>query len=251
MDNPERGQVAAIIVAGGEGKRMGEPRPKQFIELGGRPLLTMTLLAFEKARAVDTIFVVVPRGYEEYCWEKAIRPYGLKRVTGVVPGGGLRQESVRFGLEAAKGKCKIVVVHDGVRPFVSPDLIDRAVEAARVHRAVITALPAIDTLKAVDPSGMVKATLDREKVWMVQTPQVFYYKDLVQAHQEAVDQGWTGASDDSLLLERLGIPVKVLKGSVRNFKITTQEDLEIARAMLEAFHKYYKSNDPRARKDPK
>ncbi len=214
---------------------MEAPIPKQFLELGGRPILTITLLAFEKARSVDSVFVVVPPGQEEYCWNKIIRPFEIRKVREVVPGGRLRQDSVRSGLGAVERECGIVVVHDGARPFVSPELIDGAVEAARSHRAVITALPAVDTLKEVDSSGVVKITLNREKIWIVQTPQVFCYKDLLQAHQQALEQGWPEVSDDSALLEKLGIPVKVIMGSARNIKITTPDDLKIARAMLGVF----------------
>ncbi len=225
-------EVGAIVVAAGSGTRMGGARPKQYLDLGGRPVLSRTLEAFEKSILVQAVVVVIPPGDVAYCWQEAIRPYGLSKVRQVVEGGKRRQDSVRSGLKALGSEYPIVVVHDGARPLVSPDLIDASVEAMRDARAVITAVPSRDTLKEVDHSGFVKSTLERERIWMVQTPQVFRFEDLMAAHQRAVEKGFTEAPDDSVLVERLGIEVKVIQGSSLNIKITTPEDLDLAGAIL-------------------
>ena len=157
---------------------------------------------------------------------------GSLRSRKIVPGGKRRQDSVRLGLEATEGKYDLVLIHDGVRPLIEKGLIERVIEEAMVNRAVITALRAKETVKEVNNIRQVVKTFDRERVWMVQTPQAFRYQDILKAHQKALEEEWEEATDDALLIERSGITVKVVEGSEKNIKVTTPHDLELARFLL-------------------
>ena len=228
-------KTVAIIPAAGAGLRMREERAKQFLDLNGRPLLGVTLERFQVCRAVDSIILVVPSQEEEYCKKEIVDQYELTKVKKVVAGGDRRQDSVRLGLEASEGDYGLVLIHDGVRPFVDSSLIERVVAIAHRDRAVITALPAKETVKKVDRNSMVIKTYDRQQMWLVQTPQVFRYEDIMAAHQKAFSEGWEDMTDDALLMEKMGIPVKVIQGSEYNIKITTPHDLELARFLLKKY----------------
>ena len=166
----------------------------------------------------------------------AVEKFGIDKVSKVVPGGKLRQDSVRMGLETLNGQHDLVLIHDGVRPMVEPDLVEAVIQTALKHRAAISALPAKETVKAVDNHRQVAATYDRTKVWMVQTPQAFHYKDILKAHREALKNGLTKATDDAFLVEKLGIPIRVVLGSERNIKVTTPHDLALAQFLLRLEH---------------
>ncbi len=230
---PGSGTAAAVIPAAGAGIRMGADRPKQFLYLGGKSILAVTLGAFERCAAIRTVVLVVPAGELEHCEREVVRGQGLTKVRHIVPGGARRQDSVRRGLEACPPDCDIVVVHDGVRPLVRPGLIEHIVAEAREHGAAIAALPARETVKEVLGGGWVGRTLDRRKLWMIQTPQAFRLSVLLEVHKRAAEQGWEEMSDDALMLERSGIPVRVVEGAEDNIKVTTQNDLEVARFLLE------------------
>ena len=225
-------KIAAIIPAAGSGLRMGGERAKQFLELEGRPLLAVTLQPFQNCKAINTIILVVPSADVVYCEKNIIERFRMHKVKKVVPGGVRRQDSVRLGIEATGGKYGLVLIHDGVRPLVDVELIERIIKEAKNHRAVITAMPAKETVKQIDPSQQVVKTFERGRVWLVQTPQVFHYKDISVAHKKAINEGWKEATDDSLLIERLGIPVKAIQGSERNIKVTTGHDLALVRFLL-------------------
>jgi len=224
--------TVAVIPAAGLGIRMGSEQAKQFLDLDGRLLLAVTLEPFQNCRAVDAIILVVPSDDVDYCRKEIVAAFEFDKVKKVVPGGERRQDSVRSGIEATNGKYALVLIHDGVRPVIDKDLIERVIEKAKTHRAVITALPAKETVKEVTDQGEVVKTYDRKSVWLVQTPQVFRYEDISAAHKKALVEGWEGATDDSLLVERLGIPVNVIEGSEKNIKVTTPFDLELARFLL-------------------
>lgn len=221
-------RVTAVIPAAGAGIRMGTSRPKQFLELQGMPIVARTLGVFESCAAVGDVVLVVPEPEIENCKKGILEKFGFSKVSKVVAGGKRRQDSVRLGLEACAEGCDIVVVHDGVRPLVRADLIERAVMGALRHGAVIAALPAKETIKEVDRLGMVRKTLDRSLLWLVQTPQAFRVRDLVEAHRIAVREEWEEMTDDSLLVERMGWEVAVIEGDEENIKVTTPHDLEIA-----------------------
>ena len=233
-ENPDNTllNTVAIIPAAGAGLRMKGDRAKQFLDLNGKPLLGVTLERFQECQTVDSIILVVPSHEEEYCQKEIIDRYDLTKVAKIVAGGERRQDSVRMGLEASGGDYGLVLIHDGVRPFVESSLIDRIVTIARKDGAVITALPAKETVKKVDRDCMVIKTYDRQQIWLIQTPQVFRYADIMTAHQMALSEGWEDVTDDAALIEKIGIPVKVIQGSEYNIKVTTTHDLELARFLL-------------------
>jgi 2-C-methyl-D-erythritol 4-phosphate cytidylyltransferase len=223
--------VVALIPSAGRGKRMGAEKPKAFLCLGSLPILVRTLRIFEICPLVSEIVPVVPPGEGVQEAEEMIRRSGLKKVLQVLPGGEERQESVWRGLTAIRGRADWVIIHDGARPFVSPDLIERTLSEARRSNAAVAALPAHETLKEISQGREVMRTLDRRQVWMIQTPQVFEFHLILNAHEQARKDGFLG-TDDASLVERLGIPVRVVEGSRFNFKITTPEDIILGEALL-------------------
>jgi 2-C-methyl-D-erythritol 4-phosphate cytidylyltransferase len=229
-------KTIAIIVAGGQGKRIEgiHPEgklPKQFLMLKDKPILAHTVDKFEECELIDEIILVAPEDYLEYCSQKVVDKYGFKKVRKVVSGGKERQDSVQLGLKACPESTSIVVVHDGVRPLISPDKISESIRICREKRAVVLAVPVKDTVKRVE-HGNIITTLDREKLWLTQTPQTFEYKLILDAYEKAKESKFTG-TDDSALVERLGFEVTILEGDYRNIKITTMEDLQVAEKLLE------------------
>jgi len=226
----------AIVPAAGAGVRMGGDRAKQYLHLEDRPILAVTLEALQECVMLDAIVLVVPAKDVNYCQKEIVLKFGIFKVENVVPGGKLRQDSVRMGLESLKGRYDLVLIHDGVRPMVEPDLVEAVIRTALKHRAAIAALPAKETVKSVNNHRQVTGTYDRTKVWMVQTPQAFYYEDILKAHREALANGLTEATDDAFLVEKLGIPVRVVQGSEKNIKVTTPHDLALAQFLLRLEH---------------
>lgn len=220
-----------MIPAAGGGRRLGGRLEKQFLLLGGMPLLGHTLKAFQASPLVQGIMVVVPKSRVELVWEGIVRPYGISKVLDVVVGGAHRQDSVRLGLEALGQGWDLVMVHDGARPLVSQELIARCVKETLVHGATLAGVPATDTIKEVNSEGFVERTHPREKLWMVQTPQTFRYDWLMMAHERAFREGFLG-TDDASLVERLGFRVRVVTGSYENIKVTTRSDLRLAEEIL-------------------
>jgi 2-C-methyl-D-erythritol 4-phosphate cytidylyltransferase len=231
-------KTVAIIVAGGVGKRIvGDPAkndegnlPKQFLPLGDKPILAHTIDKFERCELIDEIIPVVPQDYQGYCSQVIVDKFSFKKVKKIVCGGEERQDSVYLGLEACPKNTSIVVIHDGVRPLVSTEKISESIKLCQQKKAVILAIPPKETIKRVE-EGAVVTTLDRKKLWLVQTPQVFEYQLVWDAYQKARADGFKG-TDDSVLVERLGHEVIILKGEYENIKITTNEDLEIAESFL-------------------
>ncbi len=228
--------IVALIPAAGQGRRMGLEKPKAFLPLGSIPILAHTLQKFEACPQVDEILPLVSPG-EGVTWtEEIVRQLRLKKVLQILPGGAERQETVYGGLKAIQGKAEWVIIHDGVRPFVSPELIGRTLLETRRWKAVVVALPANETIKEGSPEREVLRTVDRRYLWMVQTPQSFQYPLIFRAHEEARKEGFLG-TDDSSLVERLGIPVRIIEGSRFNLKITSSEDLILAEALLKHLEK--------------
>jgi 2-C-methyl-D-erythritol 4-phosphate cytidylyltransferase len=212
---------------------MGTERPKAFISLGTLPILAHTLQKFEICPQVDEVIPLVPPG-EGVAWTREIvSQCGLQKVSQIMPGGAERQESVFIGLKAIREKTGAVIIHDGARPFVTLDLIQRSLSEARRFQAVAVALPASETVKEVDGENIVLRTVDRRQLWLMQTPQSFDYNLILRAHDEARRDGFVG-TDDASLVERLGVPVKIIEGARLNFKITTPEDLVLAEAILKS-----------------
>lgn len=231
--NPSK--VAAIVPAAGCGIRMGLPSPKQFYELEGVPILVYTLRIFQKVDAIGNIIAVVPA---ESCSrvEDLVRQHKLNKVTGIVAGGRERQDSVLAGLEALPAGVELVLVHDGVRPFVPVAVIENCLREAEKSGAAMTAIPVKDTLKSVSDSKVIDRTISRAGVWQAQTPQAATKKLLEEAYRLAAEKKDFSATDEAGLLELMGHPVKVVEGSERNIKITSPEDLILARAILMENH---------------
>lgn len=227
----ETENVSAIIVAAGQGRRMEGDRRKQYLSLAGLPILTRTLMVFHRCDAVDEIILVVPEDDIDFCRETILKPEGLRRNITLSPGGERRQDSVFNGLKEVNPSCRIVVIHDGVRPFVQNDQIIACIDGARQFGACILGVPAYETLKQVDPSDHIIRTLKRDDVWLAQTPQAFGHDLIRKAHDRARIENYT-ATDDASLVEKLGATVKIVQGSRRNIKITVKEDLEMARWVL-------------------
>lgn len=232
-------QVGVIVVAAGKGLRMGGQMPKQHLPLAGKPVLVHTLEAFERMEQIHSVVLVVGPGDEARC-SAYTGQYGLRKVHAVVTGGEERQASVYQGLLALDPEVEWVLVHDGVRPFVTPDETEACLEAARAYGAAVVAVPVKDTVKIVEPDGKIASTPDRSTVWAIQTPQAFRVRDLLAAHEVAMQEGFTG-TDDAMVVERTGQPVYVVRGGYHNLKITTPEDLEWAEYRLNAMERSKKA----------
>ncbi len=221
--------VCAVVPAGGSGTRMGGKVPKQFLNLNGNPILYYTLKTMQDCGIISELILVVPeKEYDAACADWLGNP---KIVTKVVIGGEKRQDSVYNGFAEVSPQTEIVLVHDGVRPFLSSRMIRESVDAAQKFGAAITAIPVNDTIKRVDSSGMVSQTIDREGLWRVQTPQAFQYAILKEAFTKANSENFYG-TDEGTLIEHLGKPVKIVEGSEQNIKITRPEDLEMSETFI-------------------
>jgi 2-C-methyl-D-erythritol 4-phosphate cytidylyltransferase len=228
--------AAAIIVAAGKGRRMAGRVPKQYLSLRGCPVVGRTLKVFDACPQVDALILVVPQSDFEYCRSTVFDRLDLRKSVLLAAGGAQRQDSVYNGLlraaEVLESTQGLVAIHDGVRPLVAVEQVSACIRRAREHGGCILGLPALDTPKQVDGHGKITATLNREMVWMAQTPQVFRHDLILSAHSDARACGFA-ATDDAQLMERMGFPVAIISGSRRNIKITTAEDLAMAEAWLE------------------
>jgi len=225
-------KATAIIVAAGEGLRIGGKISKPYLPLCGRAMVLRTLDRFFAARSIEQVVLVVAAGELPRCEGMLTKDSGLGRRPWVLQRGGVtRQQSVKAGLERLGDDADIVVIHDGARPFVSPGLIDRCVESANQTGAAVVGLPARDTIKFVSDDHRVLSTPDRKALWEIQTPQAFRRELIVEAHEWATRAGFT-ATDDAMLVEQTGKPVWVIDGEKTNLKITMPEDLWLAEAMV-------------------
>ena len=221
----------AIVVAAGKGTRLGGHQPKQFLELCGAPIIIHTLRQFERCREINEIITVVP-ATETAAFLSLAKKFELSKLSRVVAGGATRAQSVRQGLNAIS-HADLVAVHDGVRPFVTPDEIARVIDAARRSGAAILTAPIGDTIKQVR-SDRVTATLPRAMMRRALTPQCFSYELLKRAYDQvaSLEEEGIEVTDDSFLVERLGVEVIAIEGSARNIKITQEADLVLAEAIL-------------------
>lgn len=217
----------AIIVAGGKGLRMGADLPKQFLPIGGRPVLMHTLEAFERAIPGITLVLVLPHDQQDF-WRDLCRQHAFTLPHIIVDGGRTRFHSVLNGLKSlTSGANSLVAVHDGVRPFVSVDVIRRCYEAAREHGAAIPVVPVVETVRQLNPPS--STTLDRSLLRLVQTPQVFRLDLLRRAYEQPYRDAFT---DDASVVEALGHPITLVEGNRENIKITTPFDLLVAEAIV-------------------
>jgi len=232
----------AIIVAAGSGQRMQSQMPKQFLELANRPILWHTLSAFLQCQDLDQIFVVVPELYKNKCENEIITPLirtcnviqsDHKKIT-CIAGGARRQDSVYIGLQAVESLSDIVVIHDGVRPFVTPSQITQIIDLAKKYKAVIFGIKPRDTVKMIDNNSCITQSIDRDRLLMAQTPQAFSFELIKRAHEFAINNEFS-ATDDAMLIEQIGAKVFVASGHPLNIKITTPEDLILSKNILTAW----------------
>lgn len=224
-------KVTVLIPAAGTGKRMGKATAKQFLTLGDKPILAHTLLAFQRASEIDEIIPILSEEDLETCLGEIIEGYHITKVKTLVVGGKERQDSVMNGLHKLAKDAAIVLVHDGVRPFVTPEMIKETVDYAKKGECVAVGVPIKDTIKEVNDRGMVRHTLERSRLWAIQTPQAFPVRALKRAYEEASEQRVYG-TDDATIVEKTGGSVRVIMGSYENIKITTPEDLLLAEEIL-------------------
>lgn len=226
MKAPAKLRVAALIVAAGRGSRVGGAVPKQYRLLGGQSVLARTLALFEQHPAIDSIVTVIGAGDEDLF---AACSAGISKQAGSVPGGSTRQASCLAGLKALIGdRPDIVLLHDAARPFASPALIDRAIEAARAHGAAVPGLAVTDTIKQIDMDGRVKATPERSLLRAVQTPQAFGFDLILSSHLAAAEAGIETLTDDGAVAEWAGHPLHIFEGEATNMKLTTESDFQRA-----------------------
>jgi len=228
--------VHAIIVAAGMGKRMSGSVRKQYIALDGIPILGHTLNIFDRCAMVKRIIVVVPEADLDFCRQEILRPARPQKDVNLIPGGAQRQDSVYNALKTIDPGQGVVIIHDGVRPFVRQEQLVACIEGAAELGACILGIPAFDTVKKVNPKHEIIQTLQREALWLAQTPQVFEINLIKKAHEMAKQEEFKG-TDDAALVERLGKAVKIIPGSRHNIKITDPEDLDLARAIMKDWSK--------------
>lgn len=225
-------QVNAVIVAAGKGQRMGGDVPKPFLSLGGRPMIIHTLHRFAACKSVRKVVLVTGAKEVPLCQDLVRSEPGLRSLEFAFESGGpRRQDSVSRGLARLDGDCEIVVIHDGVRPFVSSDLIDRCVQVAFKEDAVVVGIPVRSTIKVISVDRRVQQTPLRDSLWEIQTPQVFRSEIIREAYQRAQCEE-AEATDDAVLVERLGKSVALVEGQATNIKITVREDLLFAETLL-------------------
>lgn len=235
-------KTAAIILAAGSGKRMQSNVPKQYLELGGKPILYYCLKAFEES-IIDEIILVVGEDEEVYCRKEIVEKYSINKVKKIITGGKERYHSVFNGLNACTLEVTNVLIHDGARPFITISTIEEVINNLELHKACVVGVPVKDTIKEVDLDGIVEKTPDRNKLWSVQTPQAFSLELIKKAYNiimKELDENLVESkneklniTDDAMILEyALKFPVRMIKGDYKNIKITTPEDILIGESFL-------------------
>lgn len=231
-------KTAAIVLAAGSGSRMRSNIKKQYMEINEKPLIYYALKAFEDSFTDEVVLVVSP-GDIDYCKAEIVDKYGFTKVKRIVEGGAERYDSVRLGLHAVSDDTDYVMIHDGARPFVTEDIMQRSVDAARENRACVVGMPVKDTIKISDVDGFSAQTPDRKTLWMIQTPQTFEYNlirrlyDKLEEDKEEIKAKGINITDDAMVVETFSdVKVKLVEGSYNNIKVTTPEDIGFAQAIL-------------------
>lgn len=223
-----REKNVAIVLAAGKGTRMGSEIPKQFLKIQDKPVLYYSLKTFQDSPLISEIILVIAGEWQDYCRKNILKPYGITKVAKMVEGGKERYDSVYAGLSSCEG-CDYVFIHDGARPFITEDILQRCMGAVREHKACVVGMPSKDTVKIADSEGNIAQTPARSLVWIIQTPQVFSYKLIREAYEEMFARGMDGITDDAMVVEAAKqCKVKLVEGSYGNIKITTPEDIKIA-----------------------
>ncbi|MEG0378878.1 MAG: 2-C-methyl-D-erythritol 4-phosphate cytidylyltransferase [Eubacterium sp.] len=225
--------TSVIIPAAGQGTRMNAPINKQYLTLRGKPILSYTLDVFEKCALVDEIVLVINKNEFKICKQQVLNPHCYTKIK-LVEGGATRQKSVYEGLKRLNPKAGIVLIHDGARPLIKEEIIVRSIYETIQHKATIVAVPAKNTIKVVERDSFVEYTPNRDFLYEVQTPQTFTYDLILDAHEKAIQEDVEG-TDDAFLVERMCVPVKIVKGHYNNIKITTPEDLIIAESLIDLY----------------
>lgn len=242
----EKERCTAVVLAGGRGKRMGSAVAKQYLLIQDKPVLYYSLKAFEDSDLIDQVILVVGKGQIPYCREGIVEKYQFHKVKTIVEGGAERYHSVWSALavlEKEQEQDGYVFIHDGARPFINEEILERAYEEVRKSHACVVGMPVKDTIKIADEKGCIRMTPKRSLVWQIQTPQVFSgeliiraYRELINHEQELLDQG-IQITDDAMVVENVcQCPVRLVEGSYENIKITTPEDLEIAEIFLRKYN---------------
>jgi len=229
-------KAIVLIPAAGTGRRMGGAVSKQYLDLAGRPILAHTLSRFENHPLIEHVFLIVPEDDITYCQHHIIQRYNFTKVRRLVSGGTTRQESVYNGIKALAEEQldqpeRPVLVHDGARPLFAVEQLEPLLEAIAAQGAAIIGVPVKDTIKEVD-GGQIIGSPQRSRLWQAQTPQGAHYRLLNKAFRQALEDGFSG-TDEASLLERIGTTVRMIEGDYRNIKVTTREDLLVAAAFLE------------------
>ncbi len=228
-------KITAVILAAGQGRRMNASVAKQFLMLEDKPVLYYSIKAFEESD-VDEIILVSGKGQIDYCYQNIISRYNFKKVTSIIEGGRERYDSVRLALSAID-YTDYVLIHDGARPFIVSSLINVVIDRVKESKACIVAAPVKDTIKVVDKDGWIKETPDRDYIWQAQTPQAFEYSSIRRAYKMLFEEAKAErkmVTDDAMVYERyINLPVKVVKGDYYNMKLTTPEDMTIAKGIID------------------
>ncbi|MCR4901248.1 MAG: 2-C-methyl-D-erythritol 4-phosphate cytidylyltransferase [Butyrivibrio sp.] len=229
---------SAIVLAAGSGSRMHSEVKKQYIEIAGKPLIYYSLNIMEKS-FIDEVILVVSQGDIDYVKECIVEKYGFKKVKAIVEGGKQRYNSVQSGLSAVSSDCDYVFIHDGARPFITEDILERAKKAVIEYKACVVGMPVKDTIKIADKNGFTKTTPDRSTVWAVQTPQVFDYKFIKKLYDKLIEEEpvliahGINITDDAMVAEMYSdIKVKLVEGDYTNIKVTTPDDLVVAENLV-------------------
>ena len=227
----------AVIFAGGTGQRMNsKTRPKQFLELHNKPIIIYTLEVFEQTDEIDGIVIVCLKNWIGYC-KGIVEKFGLKKVMDIVSGGASGQESIYNGLKRAheiSGDDSIVLIHDGVRPLVDIDTIERCIKSVQQNGSAITVCPAIETITQQDSAHRINAIFDRKSCYIAKAPQGFYLKDILEAHNKAKSENRNDFIDSASMMRHYGHSLYTVEGNPENIKITTASDYYLFRALLDA-----------------
>lgn len=224
-------RVVVLLPSAGQGKRIGGSVRKPFLTLGGRPILAETIERIHSVGYISEIIPILQEGDMEFCLEEIVERYGFHKIKRIAPGGHERQDSVYNGLKLVSPRSDLVFIHDGVRPFITGDLVEEVIKTAIENDGSVLAVPVKDTIKEVDRNGNIKKTFQRDHLWSIQTPQVFRYNIIMEAYEKAYRDNFY-STDDASLVERIGGKVKVVMGSFYNIKITTPEDLVLGEIIL-------------------
>ncbi|MBQ9064020.1 MAG: 2-C-methyl-D-erythritol 4-phosphate cytidylyltransferase [Blautia sp.] len=228
----EKNKCTAIVLAGGRGSRMHSDIEKQYMLLRGIPVICYSLLCFEKSSIIDDIVIVCAEDAVLKCRRDYVEKMGISKVSAIVPGGKERYDSVYEGLKACISP-DYVFIHDSARPLISESIIERGYEEVKKAGACVVGVPSKDTIKLSGEDGTVKETLPRDRLWIVQTPQIFRYDLIMSSYEKCIKDGMEGITDDAMVVERAGNgPVKLVMGAYTNIKITTASDMVLADCFL-------------------